>query len=335
MSKTIYFLLIGITLAIVAVFVAIYQPNNNEDKNVLVPVVNEIVEAKPVKIEKKSVRKVISFGTIRVSPEGALVVAGKVYPNSLIEIILKGEVIAKTKSDKVGEFVIVPKKALRGGEHILAFRVTSKDNKVILTEQVIAIKVNENKSEIPIVAIINSKDRIGTKVIQAPGLEKRVYKNKLLKNQKLPSNLKPEISILTLTNDINLKQIILTGYAIDGIQVEARISGKEIFFGKIIDNEWSISIPNQLITGKQKLIADLVDKNGKLIATDYINLHGNVIKVADDKTIVVVQKGDALWKIAYQRLGGGDKYFDIIKLNQQKINNPNLIYPKQLFILPK
>jgi Uncharacterized protein containing LysM domain len=42
-----------------------------------------------------------------------------------------------------------------------------------------------------------------------------------------------------------------------------------------------------------------------------------------------------LWKIAYQRLGGGDKYFDIIKLNQQKINNPNLIYPKQLFILPK
>ena len=103
---------------------------------------------------------------------------------------------------------------------------------------------------------------------------------------------------------------------------------------KIVDNEWAISMPNQLISGKQKLIADLVNKNGKVIAKDYISLHGNVIRVAKDKTILVVQKGDALWKIAYQRLGGGQKYFDIINLNKEKINNPDLIYPKQLFILP-
>ena len=49
----------------------------------------------------------------------------------------------------------------------------------------------------------------------------------------------------------------------------------------------------------------------------------------------MVQKGDALWKIAYQRLGGGDKYFDILKLNKDAIKNPDLIFPKQLFVLPK
>ena len=58
------------------------------------------------------------------------------------------------------------------------------------------------------------------------------------------------------------------------------------------------------------------------------------MKNAGGKTLIVVQKGDALWKIAYQRLGGGDKYLDILELNKEKIKNPNLIYPKQLFILP-
>ena len=66
-----------------------------------------------------------------------------------------------------------------------------------------------------------------------------------------------------------------------------------------------------------------------------ITLFGKIIKHSEGRTIAVVQKGDALWKIAYQRLGGGDKYFDILILNKDVIKNPNLIYPKQLFVLPK
>ena len=67
---------------------------------------------------------------------------------------------------------------------------------------------------------------------------------------------------------------------------------------------------------------------------DNVNIYGEVLKNAGNKTLLVVQKGDALWKIAYQRLGGGQKYIDIINLNKDKINDPDLIFPKQLFILP-
>ena len=49
---------------------------------------------------------------------------------------------------------------------------------------------------------------------------------------------------------------------------------------------------------------------------------------------MIVQKGDALWNIAYQRLGVGNRYIDIVNLNKNKIINPDLIYPKQLFIIP-
>ena len=93
-------------------------------------------------------------------------------------------------------------------------------------------------------------------------------------------------------------------------------------------------MPNSLISGEQVLIANLIDKEGKIVAKDQINIYGEILKNAGNKTLLVVQKGDALWKIAYQRLGGGEKYVDIIKLNKNKINNPDLIFPKQLFILP-
>lgn len=47
-----------------------------------------------------------------------------------------------------------------------------------------------------------------------------------------------------------------------------------------------------------------------------------------------VQKGDCLWNIAKKQLGDGAKYTEIAALNQDKIVNPNLIYPGQVLTLP-
>ena len=68
--------------------------------------------------------------------------------------------------------------------------------------------------------MVDSTGKVGAKIIQGVGSNFSKQKIKLSRqNNKLPESLKPEISILTLTNDLSLKQIILTGYAIDGIQV--------------------------------------------------------------------------------------------------------------------
>ena len=65
-----------------------------------------------------------------------------------------------------------------------------------------------------------------------------------------------------------------------------------------------------------------------------IIISGKIIQNANGKTFIVVQKGDALWNIAYQRLGVGSRYVDIVKLNKNTIQNPDLIYPGQVFSLP-
>lgn len=48
----------------------------------------------------------------------------------------------------------------------------------------------------------------------------------------------------------------------------------------------------------------------------------------------IVKKGDCLWKIAKKFYGNGALYTKIYNANREKIRNPNLIYPGQVFIIP-
>lgn len=47
-----------------------------------------------------------------------------------------------------------------------------------------------------------------------------------------------------------------------------------------------------------------------------------------------VKKGDCLWNIAKKFYGDGSKYTIINNANKDKIKNPNLIYPGQVFVIP-
>jgi hypothetical protein len=102
-SKVVYLLFGGGILAIVAILIAFYQPNLIEEKELVVPLVKEVVDAKPIEIKttRKQSGETIKLEVIRVRPDGSLVIAGKGFPNSKIEIISGSKVIAKTTSDKV------------------------------------------------------------------------------------------------------------------------------------------------------------------------------------------------------------------------------------------
>ena len=49
-------------------------------------------------------------------------------------------------------------------------------------------------------------------------------------------------------------------------------------YRKIIDNEWVVTLPNQLISGEQNIIVSLIGKSGKIIAKDQISLFGKLFK---------------------------------------------------------
>ena len=255
-------------------------------------------------------------------------------PNSKVEIISGSTVIATTTSDKIGEFVAVPEKQLKSGEHLLAFRQITKNGNVTIANEAVAINVTGGTNDIPIVAIIDSEGKLGARVIQAPGLIESKIENNVNEEKKSIEQINPTISILAFTYDAKVGQLILSGIAYGGIQINAGFSGKETSSTKILNNKWSLTIPGKLISGKQKVSAVLLGKDGKALSKNSVNISGKSIQNANGKTFIIVQKGDALWNIAFNRLGLGQRYIDIVDLNKEIITNPDLIYPKQLFVIP-
>ena len=335
-SKAIYFLMTGAIIAALALFVVFYETETLDDKEVVVPLVKKVVDAKPIEVKKtrEETAETIKLEVVRVKPDGSLVIAGKGIPTSKIEIISNSEVIAVTKSDNIGDFVAVPEKQLKAGEYFLSFRQTTRDNNVVIAKKSVAINVTGNQDEIPIVAIVDGQGKLGARVIQAPGLGKKKNTNK--EGEKANKKLvkEPQIKILAITHETKIGQLVLSGIAYNGVQVNAGFTGKETSSTKIINGEWTLSIPGKLIAGKQKVFAVLLGKNGKVLSKNDVVINGKSIENANGKTLIIVQKGDALWNIAYQRLGLGNRYIDIVELNKDKIKNPDLIYPKQLFIIP-
>ena len=50
---------------------------------------------------------------------------------------------------------------------------------------------------------------------------------------------------------------------------------------------------------------------------------------------VIVQPGNSLWRIARRTYGQGLQYTVIYEANKDRIGDPNLIYPGQIFTVPK
>lgn len=51
--------------------------------------------------------------------------------------------------------------------------------------------------------------------------------------------------------------------------------------------------------------------------------------------VVIIRKGDNLWRISRRLYGHGVRYTTIYKANQEQIRNPDLIYPGQVFLTPE
>ena len=50
---------------------------------------------------------------------------------------------------------------------------------------------------------------------------------------------------------------------------------------------------------------------------------------------ITVQPGMTLWAIARENFGQGVMYVQVFEVNRDKIKDPNLIYPGQVFTIPK
>ncbi|NTF07012.1 LysM peptidoglycan-binding domain-containing protein [Agrobacterium rubi] len=87
-----------------------------------------------------------TFDVLRVEPDGSAVIAGKAAPNTTLEIVNNGQVIAKTPVEGSGDFAAVLDNPLPPGDHQIILRATAKDGKVSQSAETATVSVPTQKS---------------------------------------------------------------------------------------------------------------------------------------------------------------------------------------------
>ena len=91
-----------------------------------------------------------------------------------------------------------------------------------------------------------------------------------------------------------------------------------------------------VLPGMHTLRIDMIGADGSVVARVETPFErSSVVADLKGKGFIVVQPGNSLWRIARRTYGRGLHYTVIHQANNDQIADPHLIYPGQIFVLPK
>jgi len=98
---------------------------------------------------------------------------------------------------------------------------------------------------------------------------------------------------------------------------------------------WRLTPQGMVAQGPHTLRIDEVSPDGRVIArVESPFARAEPVVAQEGDTVVVVQPGASLWRIARHSYGTGMRYTVIYEANRTQIRNPDLIYPGQVFVVP-
>ena len=305
----------------------------------------------------------LTIDLARVKPDGAAVFAGTAAPNAKIRIfegdILLGETIANAN----GEWVIVLEKSLAAGQHLISVAMERSDGSTEMADRSLAVEIYQDTETKPLVALlpetatevpvlIQSPDDVDAANPAAPASEAivadatgadaaaaKAAMGDTTEAAPTKPQAKSQIAALAPSAIIwrDASRILISGTSRGGVRVT--VNDEKGQFGEALvlaDGAWQVAGSLDMDIAVNHLRFALFDEANHIIARYDLPVKArDLAKGQDGSPLVVVNKGDMLWRIAYHQLGEGVKYVDIVRRNQQDINDPDLIYPKQIFAVPQ
>ena len=292
----------------------------------------------------------------RVQPDGMAVFAGKGAPNGTIFVTEAGQVLAQNGIDDNGQWVVLPEAPLSAGAHLLELEMITTDGRRVRADISLVVEISVTKDEKPLVAIVPQSDDETPRILQAPEELAIAEAPSSDVSEDAPLSANPEVTeeeaetvaALLGQEDIFIQigslswrdeaTLAVHGVASGGARVTGEIGNVALISADLpATGRWTVLADgNPFAAGpNQNLTIRLLDDEGDALATTSLMISQDQLRSGlDGSLMVVVHKGDALWRIAYRSYGRGVRYVDIFKRNQDKINDPDLIYPNQIFAVP-
>ena len=258
-----------------------------------------------------------TFDIVRITSKGDAVIAGRSKPNKSVFIFDGNQKLGEVRTDSNGEWVWTSETPLKHGVKRLHLLLIQENTDNLKSDQTIIVFLEKNKTQTP---IIYKSSNINDRVSKLMNLEKleRGFSVDLVEYS-------PEGKILLSGRSIKNKE--LTFY-FNGVKFGTTQSN--------VDGFWNFRTENEVEFGKIDLKIEFLLKNEIIsIKSPIFNEKlKSLSKLMDDENNFIVQPGNSLWRIARRTMGGGIYFAEIYKKNKIKINNPNLIFPGQVFKIP-
>lgn len=284
----------------------------------------------------------------RVQADGMAVFAGRGAPNASIFITENGAIFAQNTINEQGEWVVLPEQPLSPGAHLLQLEMVTIDGERQRADVSLVVEIAEGGDEKPLVALVPQSDNEAPTLLQSPDDDTQTQIAKTDEATDKPATQAEQVAEILGQEDIFVqigslswnddKQLAVHGVASGGDKVTGQI-GDLSLDSVILDTSgrWKTQLDgNPFATGdKQLLEIHLRDKTDKSLAQTQLQISAAQLAAGlDGSLMVVVHKGDALWRIAYRSYGQGVRYVDIFRRNADQITDPDLIYPNQIFAVP-
>lgn len=262
-----------------------------------------------------------SFDVVRVSPAGDAVIAGRAAPDATVVILSGDREIGRVVADGRGEWVFVTVEPLAPGAHELRLRVEGPGGTAATSERNVAIVVPERGQGTgggPLVALLPAEGTGAPTLLQVPG-----------------GTAGARVSI-DAVDYADSGGVVVAGRGAPGSNVRLYADNRPVGTAQVgPDGRWRIDIP-QLGEGNYTLRLDEIGPQGRVTARAETPFQrARVPAPGPGEQLVVVQPGNSLWRISRRIYGEGLRYTAIFEANREQIRDPDLIFPGQVFAVPK
>ena len=305
----------------------------------------------------------LTIDLARVKPDGAAVFAGTAAPNAKIRIFEGDILLGETITNANGEWVIVLEKSLAAGQHLISVAMERSDGTTEMADRSLAVEIYQDTETKPLVALLPETATEVPVLIQSPDdvdkakpaatasgsiVADAAKADAAMLEKAEPAPAKPQANNQIAASQIaalapsaivwrDASRILISGTSRGGVRVAVNDAKGQ--FGEalvLVDGAWQVAGSLDMDIAVNQLRFALFDDANQVIARYDLPVKArDLAKGQDGSPLVVVNKGDMLWRIAYHQLGEGVKYVDIVRRNQQDIADPDLIYPKQIFAVPQ
>jgi nucleoid-associated protein YgaU len=350
----------GVVVAVVALAAYFVQPKVGESP---APVVAEAPAKAPTEVPTEAPKETSAaaepilptLDVVRVTPEGEATIAGTAAPEATVSLRLDGAEIASASADGTGAYASLFSLPASDKARILTLVAKGIDGVEVLGKDQVVLA----PTVLPQVAAAEPTTEPTPEIIPAP-LKITDAGVQVLEPAKIADNI--VVNSISYENDM----VKVGGLGQADQSVRLYVDGTEAGSAQIAANgTWSASL-KQIAAGVYTLRADQLDKDGKVTSryeTPFKRESSQALAAAGAATTpeanaatateatttdavqatptsnpsvaVTVQPGLTLWAIAQQSLGSGTLYIQVFEANKDQIRDPNLIYPGQVFTIPK